>query len=36
MYYNHEGYKDLTAGIAITTVVKEGKKRQKGKRGKKT
>lgn len=33
MYYNHEGYKDPTAGIAIITVVKEGKNRRKSKKG---
>ena len=33
MYYNHEGYKDPTAGIALNTVVKEGKNQRKDKKG---
>lgn len=33
MYYNHEGYKDLTAGIALNTVEKEGKNQRKDKKG---
>ena len=33
MYYNHEGYKDPTAGIAINKAVKKAKKRRKAGKG---